>query len=232
VLLDLDDTILDDSGGALESWRDAVAVHAEYVGPHRLEDLLDAIHEVRRWYWSDPERHRVGRLDLGAATRHVVATALQRLGAARPEVASAIAADYRARRDAALVPFENAIETVEWLRAQGCRLALLTNGAADAQRAKVERFDLARLFELVLIEGEVGYGKPDPRVYRDALEGLDVPATDAWMVGDNLVWDVAEPQRLGIHAIWVDRHGAGVPAGRDVRPDRIVRRLAELRGTS
>ena len=230
VLLDLDDTILDDSGGALASWRDAVTVHADGLGAHRLEAILDSIHEVRRWYWSDPERHRVGRLDLGAATRQVVATALERVGAERPDVATAIASDYRARRDAALVPFADAVETVEWLRAQGCRLALLTNGAAQAQRAKVDRFGLARLFELVLIEGEVGYGKPDPRIYRDALDGLGVSAAETWMVGDNLVWDVAEPQRLGIHAVWVDRSGNGVPSGRDVRPDRIVHRLSELRG--
>jgi putative hydrolase of the HAD superfamily len=231
VLLDLDDTILDDSGGALECWREAGVAHADALGGLDVDGVLESIRHVGRWYWSDPERHRVGRLDLGAATRHIVATGLARLGADLPDVAASMASDYRARRDAVIAPFAEAVETVEWLRSQGCRLALLTNGAAAAQRAKVERFDLARLFDLVLIEGEVGYGKPDPRIYRDALEGLDVPAAEAWMVGDNLVWDVAEPQRLGIHAVWVDRNGTGVPPGRDVKPDRIVRRLVELRGS-
>jgi putative hydrolase of the HAD superfamily len=49
------------------------------------------------------------------------------------------------------------------------------------------------------------------------------------MVGDNLEWDVAAPQRLGIYGIWVDRGGAGIPPGNGVRPDRIVRSLSELR---
>ncbi len=66
------------------------------------------------------------------------------------------------------------------------------------QRSKINRFGLADLFDLILIEGEVGFGKPDPRVYERALESLGVAAGDTWMVGDNLEWDVAEPQRQGI----------------------------------
>jgi putative hydrolase of the HAD superfamily len=229
VLLDLDDTILDDSGAAVDSWRAAGAAHADLLGGHDVESVLEAIRRVGRWYWSDPERHRIGRLDLDVATRHIVATALRDLGADLPHAAVRIAADYRARRDAAIAPFEDAVATVEWLRARGCRLALLTNGAAAPQRAKVERFDLARLFDVVLIEGEVGFGKPDPRIYERALDALALPAADTWMVGDNLEWDVAQPQRMGVFAVWVDRSGAGVPAGRDVKPDRVIRRLAELR---
>jgi putative hydrolase of the HAD superfamily len=52
---------------------------------------------------------------------------------------------------------------------------------------------------------------------------------DTWMIGDNLEWDVEQPQKLGITGIWVDRAGAGVPASSAVRPDLVIRRLAELR---
>jgi putative hydrolase of the HAD superfamily len=48
------------------------------------------------------------------------------------------------------------------------------------------------------------------------------------MVGDNLEWEVAAPQRLGIHAIWHDGYGTGLPPDCPVRPDRIIRRLSEL----
>ena len=69
---------------------------------------------------------------------------------------------------------------------QGCRLALLTNGGSKGQRLKIDRFNLAMLFDVILIEGEVGFGKPDPRIYTKALAALDVPASEAWMIGDNL----------------------------------------------
>jgi putative hydrolase of the HAD superfamily len=132
-------------------------------------------------------------------------------------------------RDRAIEPCADAIDTLSWLRSTGCRLALLTNGAAQPQRAKIERFGLAEFFEHILIEGERGFGKPDPRVYLTALDHLALAPADVWMIGDNLEWDVAAPQRLGIFAIWVDRAGTGLSAGHRVRPDRIIRRLSEVR---
>ena len=48
------------------------------------------------------------------------------------------------------------------------------------------------------------------------------------MVGDNLEWEVVAPQRLGIHAIWYDGYGVGLPPDWPIRPDRIIRRLKEL----
>jgi len=48
------------------------------------------------------------------------------------------------------------------------------------------------------------------------------------MLGDNLEWEIAAPQRLGIYAIWYDGYSAGLPPGCQVRPDRIIRSLPEL----
>jgi putative hydrolase of the HAD superfamily len=48
------------------------------------------------------------------------------------------------------------------------------------------------------------------------------------MVGDNLEWDVAAPQRLGLRAAWVDGPGRGLPEGSPVRPDRILRAFPEF----
>ena len=229
VLLDLDDTILDDSGHSVRCWNEACCAHASQLDGLEPAVLLDAIERVRMWYWSDAERHRVGRLDLLAAYRAVVRMACERVGLVGLPAADEIAAHYRARRDEEIRPFPDAIETVKWLREAGCRLALLTNGAAEAQRSKIERFELADLFDVVLIEGELGFGKPDPRVYRRALGDLAVEPYDAWMVGDNPEWDVAAPQRQGIFGIWVDRWERGLRPGWDVRPDRVIRRLPELR---
>lgn len=229
VLLDLDDTILDDSGHAVRCWQEACCAHAPDLGGVDPVLLQEAIERVRWWYWSDAERHRVGRLDLLAAYREVVRLACDRMGLPRSPVADRIAEHYRARKDEEIRPFAGAIETVRWLRAAGCRLALLTNGAAAAQRSKVERFGLAELFDVVLIEGELGFGKPDPRVYVRALADLGVEPPDAWMVGDNHEWDVAAPQRQGIFGIWVDRWGTGPRADWEVPPGRVIGSLPELR---
>ena len=48
------------------------------------------------------------------------------------------------------------------------------------------------------------------------------------MVGDNLEWEVAAPQRLGIFGIWFDAACKGLPRDTHIKPDRIVASLSEL----
>jgi len=228
ILFDLDDTILDDSGTIEPSWRHACA---SCQGSVRVdpESLYRAIERTRAWFWSDPERHRVGRLDLDAAARAIVEQSLIDVGAPDPGLAETIAAAYRRQRVALLRPCPDAVDTIRWLRDEGCRLALVTNGRASTQRDKVSRFGLLELFDSISIEGELGFGKPDPRIYTRALKELDVDAWNAWMVGDHLEFDIAQPQRMGLSGIWIDVGGAGLPPENTVRPDRILRRLSDLR---
>ena len=109
--------------------------------------------------------------------------------------------------------FPGAHDAIDELKARGVKLALVTNGAAGAQRAKVERFALSHRFDHIQIEGEHGFGKPEERAYLHAMQALGVTASETWMIGDNLEWEVVAPQRLGIYAIWIDVHGDGLPAG-------------------
>jgi putative hydrolase of the HAD superfamily len=224
LLLDLDDTLLDYSGGVDLCWEHACVTAAPAVEQARL---LEALADTRRWFWSDPVRHRRERVDMLRAWTRIAAAALERCGG-DPGLAAALAEAYAARRRAAMRLFPDALDLLQRLRARGVPLALVTNGDAGQQRDKIERYDLARFFDVIVVEGEFGAGKPDEVVYRAALDGIGVPPADAWMVGDHLEFDVAGPQRLGVQGVWLDREGAGVPAGSPVRPARIIRSLQEL----
>ena len=185
--------------------------------------LAQAIAIFARDFWADADRHREWRVQLIAARRAIVAGALASLAALghavpSPEVGRRLADRFSARREAELCLFPDAHAVIDALRQRGLLLALVTNGAADLQRAKIDRFDLGRRFDHIQIEGEHGFGKPEERAYRHAMSALGVAAAQTWMVGDNLEWEVAAPQRLGIHAIWYDPAGAGVPAGSMARP--------------
>lgn len=235
ILLDMDDTILDFSGGAAACWDGVCGEFAHEFEDVSAQQLRRAIDDYRRWFWDDAERHRRGRLDMEVARREIVTGALLRLGLDVPEIADRIARAYITARAGSLRLFPGAVETLDHLRLLGIRLALITNGRAEDQRGKIEQFALARFFDYILIEGEYGVGKPDERVYRHALAQVGVAPAEAWMVGDNLEWDVAAPQRLGIFGIWYDVAGTGLPASSRVRPDAIVRTLAglaEVRGGS
>jgi putative hydrolase of the HAD superfamily len=235
LFFDLDDTIIDDSSNVDASWRTAVRQFAVPIGIEG-NTLLKLVHEVRDWYWSDAERHRVGRADLRGSSAWIVNEALSRLGIPDERLAGQIGNRYRDLREQGQVLFPDAVETLETLRTQGVRLALLANGSTETQRAKINRFELEQHFDYICIEGEFGCGKPDERVYKGALATMATEPAATWMVGDNLEWDVAAPMRLGITGIWFDRHAAGLPTSATAKlfeegswqPDRIIRHLAEL----
>ncbi|MBI2887730.1 MAG: HAD family hydrolase [Chloroflexi bacterium] len=228
ILLDLDDTILNFSGSVEPAWRAICARAAAGAPGLDPESLYHAIDRVRTWYWADPKKHKEGRADLRAASRRIVYEALVSVGFDAPDLAKEMAESYRDLRERAVELFPGAADTLAELKSRGIPLALLTNGNAVDQRAKIQRFNLAPYFECIIIEGEFGAGKPDPRVYRAALDTLRVGPEATWSVGDNLEWDIAAPQRLGLFGVWVDAAGGGLPQDTGVCPDRIVRSIREL----
>lgn len=233
MLFDLDDTIVDYSRLARESWAEVCEEFSTSgAAPFDPVAMVTTIRAVSDWFWGDEERFRVGRLDLDEARRTICRYALERTGIDNRALADAMGNAYARKREDMYCLLPGAREALGILRELGVPLGLITNGAAEKQRGKIERFDLGRFFQLIVVESEFGAGKPDHRVYRHALEFFAVAPGDACMVGDNLEWDVAAPQALGIRGIWHDYRGKGLPDGALVRPDRIVRSIGELVGLS
>ena len=231
ILIDLDDTILSAYGRPDIAWNTVATEFATDLAPLSPEQVAIAIVDSGRKFWATAEP--AWRLKLADARHEVVRagfSALAGAGHTAPslEIASRLADRYTAYREEEMFIFPGAHDAIDALKAHGVKLALVTNGAAGIQRAKVERFALTHRFDHIQIEGEHGFGKPDDRAYHHAMQALGVTAPETWMVGDNLEWEVEVPQRLGIYAIWMDVHGAGLPQGSPVKPDRIIRSLAEL----
>ena len=228
MLIDLDDTIIDDTGSMEQCWVEVCDRAATSLDGMTGERLFAAIDARRDWFWSDPDRHREGRLQLRETTVRIVTVGLTDLGIDSPDLAREIGETYRDVRDERLALFPGALDTLAALREAGVRLAMITNGATEPQRAKIERFELAGYFDCIIVEGEFGAGKPERRVYEHALESLGVAPDQAWCIGDNLEWDVAAPMALGVYGIWHDPQQTGLPADTPVEPDRIVHSLSEL----
>ena len=228
ILFDLDDTILAYDAVAEKCWQDVCRRYVAQLPGLEASSLLAAINETRARYWNDPVRMVQGRLDLSNARRDIVLKAFSSLGINAPLVAIELADSYSVERELAITLVPGAVDTLNYFKNHGCRLALVTNGASDAQRPKIERFGLTPLFDYILIEGEFGFGKPDERVFLHVIEQLSVTPTGVWMVGDDLGVDVAGAQKLGIFSIWVDWKGKGLSEPTSVQPDRIIRTLSEL----
>jgi len=227
ILFDLDDTILDTTDSATRVWQMTAREFAPRLGltPEAIETVMS---RIRDWYWSDPQRNAIGRLDLDKARADVADLSLKELGIDDAKLAQQYADFYTLHRIDAMRPFPGAIQTLQHFRGHGIAMALLTNGKAQTQRRKVELFELEPYFNAVLIEGEFGCGKPDERIFREALAACRAEPHEAWCVGDNLQWEVAAPQAMGMQGIWVDWQGKGLPSDTAVQPSHIVRLIQEL----
>jgi putative hydrolase of the HAD superfamily len=228
LLLDLDDTLLDNRRGLREAWDRAAALIAERQAGLERSAVREQIGRSTAWFWAEETRHRRGRLDLPWARREILAHVLAGLGRDAPDLVEEAERLYTECRDRALAPLPGAIEAVRRLRRMLPRLALVTNGAASVQRAKIERFALADHFDVIVIEGEFGAGKPDPSVFAHALERIGVVPVRSLMVGDNYEADVLGALHAGLHAAWVDAEGSGLPPQPAPRPHATVRSIVEL----
>jgi putative hydrolase of the HAD superfamily len=110
------------------------------------------------------------------------------------------------------------------LRASGARLAVVSNWDVSLHDV-LERTGLRPLVDAVVISAELGVAKPDPAIFRAALDRLGAAAEGAVHVGDSLEHDVAGARAAGLEAVLVARNGAAAPDG-----VRTVRSLAELVG--
>lgn len=110
---------------------------------------------------------------------------------------------------------EGTREALERLRERGYRLAVLSNADGRVE-GLLEEVGLRPYFEFVLDSHEVGVEKPDPRIFRLALERLGLAPEEVLYVGDLYPVDVLGARRAGLRALLVD------PLGRQEAPvDRI-----------
>ncbi|MBN1801828.1 MAG: HAD family hydrolase [Candidatus Lokiarchaeota archaeon] len=228
ILFDLDDTITTFDTVVEPSWKKVCNKYANQIDNVNENELYLKIIETANWYWSDKKRHEKGRLDIENARRRILELTFNKIKNDDISLAHEIADSYSRLRVEAIDFYPGAEETLKYLYEQGVSLGLVTNGQAEKQREKIERFRLERFFSSILIEGELGYGKPNEAVYLRALDEIGLNAGSVWFVGDNLEWDVEAPQKLGIYSIWNDYRKQGLPLSSNIIPDRIITNISEL----
>ncbi|MGH9421371.1 MAG: HAD family hydrolase [Thermoanaerobaculia bacterium] len=140
------------------------------------------------------------------------------------ELAETLLQDYRDGFPSACVLFPDAAHTLLSLRAAGLRLGLITNGSVRMQSSKLKCLALASAFETVLISDAEGVSKPDPEIFRRALERLSASPEHAVFVGDHPDVDVSGARRAGMKAVW--RRDRAL--SRTVEADAIIDELGEL----
>lgn len=108
--------------------------------------------------------------------------------------------------------FDDVVPVLRDLEAAGFRLGLISNFEGWLQNILVEQ-ELDETFDVSVISGLVGVEKPDPRIYRIAIEHAAVEPHRAVHIGDSMAMDVRPATEVGMNAILLDRVGRYQDAG-------------------
>jgi len=121
--------------------------------------------------------------------------------------------------------------TLETLRDMGFRLGVISNTLMPAGRIR-RRFDEAgirTLFEFTVFSAEFGANKPDPAIFRHALDSMALDAGDVWYVGDKPNRDVCGAHSVGMTAVLVDSaHHEHINDAPENIPDLRIEDISEL----
>ena len=124
-------------------------------------------------------------------------------------------------------------EMLRRFKAQGHTLGLVADSRPDTPINVLRQHGLLELFDSLTISEVAGASKPDPAIFRAALEELGIPESDygrVVMVGNNLERDIVGANRLGLVSVyfcWNDRRRSQPLTGEE-RPQYTVTSMAEL----
>lgn len=136
-----------------------------------------------------------------------------------------------ATQRASLIP--GARELIDGLRKRGYPLALVVDGPAATFANTLGAYGLLDAFDAIAVSGQLGYSKPDPRIFHEALAQLGVHPSHCdrmLMLGNNLAVDIKGANQLGMISVWLDwaPRRSKIPADASETPRYTIRRPDEL----
>jgi len=128
-------------------------------------------------------------------------------------------AGYTTHFEKAWTTYDDVGAALDMVISRNLALGIVTNVDAAHQRRKLRLVGLGSHFDVVVGLDTLGFGKPDPRVFRHACQLIGTQPRDTVFVGDRLDHDAVGARDAGLHAVWLDRSGIVFP---DL-PDGVTR---------
>jgi 2-haloacid dehalogenase len=181
------DIVVFDLGGVLIDWDPRHLYRKLFAGDEAAMDHFLAHVCTHDW-------------NRGQDAGRTFAEACRLLKAEHPDKAELIDA-YHLRFDEMMPgPIAGSVEILAELRDRGTPLYGLTNFSAETYPPTYERFEFLRWFRGILVSGEVGVIKPDPRIFELLIERFRIEPQRAVYI-DDVEANIAAARRFGIHAI-------------------------------
>ena len=131
-----------------------------------------------------------------------------------------------ARRSAWYV-YPDVMPSLDAVRAEGIRLCVISNFVWGGPEL-LHDLELASKFDSLVVSARVGFQKPNPGIFKVALERMHVEPEHAWHVGDSYRADVVGARRVGINGVLIDRSGNDPARAREKHEDAELTVVTDL----
>ncbi len=122
--------------------------------------------------------------------------------------------------------FPQVQETLDQLRSR-YQMAIVSDAQSAYAVPELRAVGILNYFNPIIVSGDSGYRKPDPRLFQKALAALEVRPEQALYLGNDLCHDIWGAQQVGMKAILVSYNGMNV-SSETVAPDYIIYSFTEL----
>ena len=179
------DAVVFDLGGVLIDWNPRYLYRSLFPGDEAaMENFLA---QVVTPEWNE-------RQDAGRACSEAVAELISR----HPDRADLIEAYYARWEEMLGGSLDDSVALLEALRRRAVPLYGLTNWSKEKFPIARERFDFLDWFEGIVVSGEEGVAKPDPRIFQILLDRYALDPRNSLFIDDN-PFNVEAAQSLGFH---------------------------------
>jgi len=96
------------------------------------------------------------------------------------------------------------------LRGERRALGVISNSTSEANvRRILDRVGILDYFDRVVSSGTEGVEKPNPEIFRRAVQRMNVRPAEALFVGNLARTDAKAAEAAGLHGVWLNREGFG-----------------------
>lgn len=222
IFFDIDDTLFSTSSFAERAREASVDAMLGMGVRASRETVLAELNEVVREFSSNYEHH----FDKLLSRLPIDATA----GLCAPLVVAAAVIAYHETKFRELVAYDDVTEVMRLLWRSGLTLGVITSGLTVKQAEKIVRLRVHRFIDpkAVFISDAVGIGKPNPKLYRRAVDRLGLAPSEAMHVGDHPINDVDASNAAGMISVWSRREGRHLHAQGASTPTHVIDNFWDL----
>jgi len=198
IFFDLDKTLWDFKANSIETLKD---IYEKYnLGDYtsNFENFYDSyfVHNENLW-----NEYREGKITKQILRYKRFSLTLSDFGINSYKLANQMGDDYVLISPQKKLLFPYSIEILNYLKDKYA-LYIITNGFKEVQITKLKNCNLYDFFDKIFISEEIGAQKPNPKIFKHAINTVNAKKDESIMIGDDLIVDILGAKNFGIDQVF------------------------------